>query len=168
MTCERLQQMTKSCPDNRVQYFLFYFYFYHSICSRSSAPNLFRNASVNSSCAQPLHSPPPPPHHGLLRGIYPPFQSRGTGICQTWGSTQAFETYAVSYQKITTQRILLEKQAYWLYQGQEQIEEGFKGMFSILCMNFFVASIESNFCWYYVYLNNMLSYLQYKTIGHNI
>ena len=37
----------------------------------------------------------------------------------------------VSYQNITTQRILLEKQAYWLiYQWQEKIEEGCKGMFS--------------------------------------
>ena len=35
---------------------------------------LVRNASVNSSCAQP------PP--GLLQGICPPCQSRGWGICK--------------------------------------------------------------------------------------
>ena len=41
---------------------------------------------------------------------------------------------------ITTQRILLEKQADWLIcQGREKIKEVFKGMFSILCMHFFIA-----------------------------
>ena len=36
--------------------------------------------------------------------------------------------------------ILLEKQADWLIcQGRETIEEVFKGMFSILCMHFFIA-----------------------------
>ena len=41
---------------------------------------------------------------------------------------------------ITTQRILLEKQADWLIgQGREKIEEVCKGMFSILCMHFFIA-----------------------------
>ena len=35
--------------------------------------------------------------------------------------SQAFDTYAVSYQNITTQRFLLEKQAYWLIcQGQKK------------------------------------------------
>ena len=38
----------------------------------------------------------------------------GPGICQPQGYSQAFDTYMVSYQNITTQRILLEKQAYWL------------------------------------------------------
>ena len=47
----------------------------------------------------------------------------------------------LSYQNITTQRILLEKQAYWLNcQGQEKIEEGCKDMLSILCMHFFTTS----------------------------
>ena len=55
----------------------------------------------------------------------------GAGICQPQGYSQAFDMYMVSYQNITTQRILLEKQAYWLiYQRQEKIEEGCKGMFS--------------------------------------
>ena len=61
-------------------------------------------------------SPPPPPSHpsGLLRGICPPFQSRGWGICkfcaargQPRGYYRAFDSQAVSYQNITTQRILL-------------------------------------------------------------
>ena len=68
-------------------------------------------ASVNSSCAQPPR---------LLRGICPPCQSRGWGICKSctaWGPgicqprghSRAFDTHAVSYQKITTQKVLLEK-----------------------------------------------------------
>ena len=51
--------------------------------------------------------------------------ARGPGICQAQGYSQAFGTHAVSYQNITTQRILLEKQAYWLFcQGQGKIEQG--------------------------------------------
>ena len=70
---------------------------------------------VNSSCALP-----PPP--GLPQGIYPPCQTRrwgiykicaarGPGICQP----RDFDTHAVSYQNMTTQRILLEKQADWAH-----------------------------------------------------
>ena len=73
------------------------------------------NASLNSTCAQP---PPPPP--GLLRGIFPPCQSRGwgickfctargPGICQPPGHSRAFDTHPVAYQNITTQKVLLEK-----------------------------------------------------------
>ena len=104
-------------------------------------------ATVNSSCAQ---LPPPP---GLLRSgtvarlVSPgdvPFANfalpRGPGICQSLGQPRAFDTHAVSYQNITTQRILLEKQADWLIcQGQEKIEEVCKGIFLILCMHFFIA-----------------------------
>ena len=53
---------------------------------------------------------------------------------------RSFNTHTISYQNITTQRILLEKQADWLIcQGQEKIEEVCKGMFSILCMHFLIA-----------------------------
>ena len=56
-----------------------------------------------------LHPVPPPP--GLLRGICPPYQSRGRGICkfcaarrpgicQPRGHSRAFHTHAVSYQNI--------------------------------------------------------------------
>ena len=108
-------------------------------------------AAVNSSCAQqpPPTSPPP----GLLRsGAVARFVSPGDvvfanfalpggpGICQPRGQPRAFDTHAVSYQNITTQRILLEKQADWLIcQGWEKNEEVCKGMFSILCMRFFIA-----------------------------
>ena len=97
-------------------------------------------------------SPPPPsPPLRLLRGICPPGHSGGWGICkfcvarglgiyQPRGRPRAFDTHAVSYQNITIQRILLEKQADWLIcQGWEKIEEVCKGMFSILCMHFFIA-----------------------------
>ena len=72
------------------------------------------NASVNSTCAQ--HPPV------LLRGICLPCQSRGwgnckfctarkPGICQPPGHSRAFDTHAVSYQNITTQKVLLEKKS---------------------------------------------------------
>ena len=93
-------------------------------------PGLRRTyALVNSSCAQLA---PPPPQ--LLRGICPPFQFRGWSICKFCvargpgiypprGQPQAFEIHAVSYQHITTQRILLEKQADWLIcQGREKLK----------------------------------------------
>ena len=58
---------------------------------------------------------PRPPR--LLRYICPPIQSRGwgicknpgPGICQPWGYSRAFDTRAVSYQNITTHKILLGK-----------------------------------------------------------
>ena len=87
------------------------FSFLHSI----DLPNFFlrgSNASVNSTCSQ---APP-----GQLRGIFPPCQSRGwgiskfcaargLGICQPPGHSRAFDTHTVSYQNITTQKVLLEK-----------------------------------------------------------
>ena len=84
--------------------------------------------SIMHQSIPPAPSPPP----GLLRGIYPPCQSRGwgickfctargPGICQPPGHSRAFDTHAVSYQNITTQKVLLEKKkADWLIcQGQE-------------------------------------------------
>ena len=64
----------------------------------------------------PAPSAPP----GLLRGIFPPCQSRGWGICkfctargpdicQPPGHSRAFDAHAVSYQNVTTQKVLLEK-----------------------------------------------------------
>ena len=83
------------------------------------------NASVNSSS---------------MRGICLHCQARGPGICQPRGQPRAFDPHAVSYQNMTTRRILLEKQADWLIcQGWEKIEEVCKGMVSILCMHFFTA-----------------------------
>ena len=69
----------------------------------------YLNASVNSTCAQP------PP-----RAICPPCQSRGwdickcctargPGICQPPGQSRAFDTHAVSYQNITTKKVLLKE-----------------------------------------------------------
>ena len=96
---------------------------------------------------QSIPAAPSPPPPGLLWGICPPCQSRGwgickccaargPGICQPRGQPRAFDTHAVSY--ISTKRILLEKQADFC-QGREKIEEVCKGMFSILCMHFFIA-----------------------------
>ena len=72
-----------------------------------------------------------PAPSGPLWGICPHCQSgewgickscaaRGPGICQPL----PFDTHAVSYQNITTQRTLLEKQADWfICKGREKIEK---------------------------------------------
>ena len=100
---------------------------------------------------QPIAAAPSSPPPRLLRTICPPCQSRGLGICkfcvargpgicQPRGHFRAFDTHAVSYQNITTQRILLGKKADWLIcQGREKIKEVCKDMFLILCMHFFIA-----------------------------
>ena len=79
--------------------------------------------------------PRPSPTLGLLWGICTPCQSRGwdickfyaawgPGICQCRGQPRPFDMHKVSYQNITTQRILLEKQADWLIcRGWEKTEE---------------------------------------------
>ena len=142
-------------------------------------------ASVNSTCAQPPSPPPPPPE--LLRGVFPPCQSRGwgicnfytalgPGICQPRGNSRAFDKHAVSYQNITTQKVLLEK---------KQIGSSIKDRNKLkrvvkACSRFYACissllikpelhseigaidvnqrfwGIESNFCWYYS--KNILSY----------
>ena len=100
-----------------------------------------------SNCIQ---NPPPPPLPRRPWDICLPCQSQGgafakfalgPGICQPRSQPQAFDTQAVSYQNITTQMILLKKkQADWLIcQGREQIEDVSKGIFSILCLHFFIA-----------------------------
>ena len=75
-------------------------------------------SSVNSSCAQPPLplSPPPPATVGHLpalsvrgSGICSFCTARGPGICQPRGHSRAFDTYVVSYQNITTQKVLVEK-----------------------------------------------------------
>ena len=66
----------------------------------------------------PAPSSPPPPW--LLRGICTPCQSRGWRICkfcpargpdirQPRGHSRGFDLPAVSYQNITTQKVLLKK-----------------------------------------------------------
>ena len=87
-------------------------------------------------------SPPPLGYCGAFARLVSPggwgicCAARGPGICQPRGQPRAFDTHAVSY--ISTKRILLEKQADFC-QGREKIEEVCKGMFSILCMHFFIA-----------------------------
>ena len=94
---------------------------------------------------------PSRPHPGLLRGICLLCKSRGWGICkfctargpgfcQPRGLSRAFDTHAVSYQNVTTQRVLLEKkQIASSVKDRNKLKKGCKGMFSILCMHFFIA-----------------------------
>ena len=77
---------------------------------------------------------------GLLRGICKFCGTRGPGIYQPRGHSRAFDTHALSYQNITTQRILLRKKVDWLIcQGRRKIEKGLKGIFLILCIHFLIA-----------------------------
>ena len=104
----------------------------------------------------PAVSSPP----GLLEGICPPFQSwgwgickfcaaRGSGICQPRGYSGTFETRAVSYQNITTQRILLKKKKIG----------GCKCMFSILCMHLFIAQVKLSRCYLLSLTSKHLNFL---------
>ena len=58
--------------------------------------------------------PPPPGYCGTFARLFSPggeafAKIRGPGICQPWGYSRAFDTRAVSYQNITTHKILLGK-----------------------------------------------------------
>ena len=145
-----------------------YFYFSRPLlCLRSRCPlcpvhfasnRIPRSKSLVSLCISQLQLRPPlPPPPGLLRGIFQPCQSRGwgicksctargPGICQPRGQPRVFDTLAVSHQTITTQRILLEKQADWLIcQGRRKIEEVSKGTFSIFTHAFLHCSSSQNY-----------------------
>ena len=77
----------------------------------------------------PAFSAPGVRHLQILRC---PWAGRLPG---TRGYSRAFDTHAVSYQNITTQRILLEK----IRLAHLSRTGGCKGMFSILSMHFFIA-----------------------------
>ena len=104
-------------------------------------------ASVNSTCDQP---PPPPFSPGLLRGICPPCQSRGGAFANfALPEGRALANPGAIPELLTRRqfpiRIQLHRRFYWkkadwfICQGQEYLEEGCKGMFSILCTHFFFA-----------------------------
>ena len=98
------------------------------------AVDFFMHQSIPAAPSRPI----PPP--GLLRGMWKFCAARRPGIWQPRGQPRAFNTNAASCQNITTQRILLKKQADWLIcQEREKNEEVCKGMFSILCMHFLIA-----------------------------
>ena len=118
-----------------------------------------------------------PPWQSRGWGICKFCSTRGPGICQPRGYSQAFDMHAVSYQNITTQRILLENKQIGSF-----VKDGKKlKRFVKACSRFYACIssllikpelhseigaidvnqrflvIESNFCWYY--LKNTLSYL---------
>ena len=120
----------------------------------------------------------PSPFPGLPRGNCPPCQSWGWRICQPRGQPRAFDTHAVSYQNITTQRILLKnKQIGSFVKDGKKLKRFVKAcsrfyacISSLLIkpelhsgtrelstwINVFLV-IEASFSWYY--LKNILSYL---------
>ena len=88
--------------------------------SRLGLKTNYWNLMHQSIPPAPSAAPPPPASSGPLRGICPPCQprgwgicefctARGLGICHPRSHSQAFDTHAVSYQNITTQKVLLEK-----------------------------------------------------------
>ena len=89
-------------------------------------------------------APSPPGYCGAFARLVSPRDGAFANFTlpgrRAFANPELLKKHAVSYQNITTQRILLEKQADWLIcQGWEKIEEVCKGMFSILCMHFFIA-----------------------------
>ena len=93
-------------------------------------------------------APNPPPR--ATAGIFLPCLSQGDLqilLCQEAGHSPApglFPSMRFST-RLTEQRILLEKQAYWhICQGPKKIEEGCKGMFSILCLFVFHCISSQN------------------------
>ena len=134
---------------------------------------------MHQSISAAPSAPPRPP--GLQRGICPPWQSRWWGICKFCaarrpGQPRAFDTHAVSYQNITTQRILLEnkqigsfdkdgktkrfvKACSPLYVCISSITERNSGAIDVDQLFFLV--IESSFSWYIIWRT---SFHIYKTI----
>ena len=133
----------------------------------------------------PAPRPPPP---GLLRGIYTLCQSRGWGICkfctarglgirQPRGHFRGFHTHTVSYQNITTQKVLLEKKQigsfvkdrnklkkvvkacsrFYARVSSLHIKPELHSEIGAINVNQRFLVIESNFCSYY--LKNILSHL---------
>ena len=111
---------------------------------------LWRNVAFMHQSIPAAPSPPPPhlPTPGLLRGICPPCQSRGWGICKFcaargpgicrstssfWHARGFLSEY--NYTKDFTGKT--STLTHLLRTGK--IEEVCKGMFSILCMHFFIT-----------------------------
>ena len=117
--------------------------------SWSSSSQQLKHSNIMHQSISTAPSPPPGATAGRLPALSVPgvghlqiLHCPGPGICQPPGHSRAFDTHVVSYQNITTQKVLPEKKADWLIcQGQEKIVEGCKGMFRILhvCMHFFIA-----------------------------
>ena len=131
----------------------------------------------------PAPSSPPPPHTHTPPGYCGAFArlvSAGGGAFANFalpgGHSWAFDTHAVSYQKITTQRVLLENKQigssvkdrtklkrvvkacsrFYACISSLLIEPKLHSEIGAIDVNQRFLVIESNFCWYY--LKNILSY----------
>ena len=117
----------------------------------------------------PAPSPPPPLPPGLLRGICTTCQSRGWGICkfctargpgirQPRGHSRGFDTHAVSYQNMTTHKVLLKKKNKSSIKDRNKLKRVVKAcsrflhaFFHCLSSQNYIAKLElSNFCSYYL------------------
>ena len=165
MTCERLQQMTNLAliiGFNILFYFFIILYAVEALRPTSSVMHQSIPAAPNPS------TPPPPSPPRATAGHLPAVSVSGDGHLPNLGLYTSFWNVRGFLSENNYTEDFTGKASILALSRTGTNWRGFKGIFSILCMNFFVASIESNFCWCYVYLNNILSYLQYKTIGHNI
>ena len=99
-------------------------------------------------------TPPPPPPAPRYCGHFPALSVPG-GLANlalpggraftSPGAIPKLLTRMRFSTRLTTQRILLEIQAYWhICQGPKKIEEGCKGMFSILCLFVFHCISSQN------------------------
>ena len=87
-----------------------------------TTPELYNTKSYYRLMHQsipPAPSPPPLGYYGAFARLVSPggagickfCTTRGPGICQPPGHSRAFDTQAVSYQNITTQKVLLGKKS---------------------------------------------------------
>ena len=85
----------------------------------------------------------------------------GPGSCQPRGHSWAFDTHAVCYQNITTQRILLGKKADWLIcQGQEKLKRFVKACsWFYACISSLKSSDRAHYLRYFLKYNNILGHL---------
>ena len=101
--------------------------------------NLCISQTIPAAPSPPPSPPPPPSFYETFSRLTAP----GVGICQPRGPHRDFwHSRSFQCKYITTQRILLGKQADWIIcQGArgQRIKEDCKGMFSFLCMYSFIA-----------------------------
>ena len=141
-----------------------------SLLPTFSTPPHFYFAVYRYLCISQFHlrPAPPPGYCGAFARLVSPggwgickfCTARGPGICQPPGHSRAFDTHAVSYQNITTQKVLLEKKQIGSSvkdRNKLLIKPELHSEIGAIDVNQRFLVIESNFCWYY--LKNILSHL---------
>ena len=97
---------------------------------------LTQSAKGKNSCIMHQSIPAAPSSPRAAAGHLQILRYPGAGHLPTPGYSRALDTHAVSYQSITTQRILPKKKNSLAHLSRTG---GGKRMFSILCTHFFIA-----------------------------